>query len=360
MSTPDSTSTRLLFTVLNWGMGHATRTLPLIEHARRSGWTVHVASKGVALQFLRSQCSHSDVTFHEKPNQEIVYSKHGNRLKIALQVPGFLRNIQAERQWTQTFVKTHGITHVVSDNCYGVQTRVVPCALISHQWHLPVGQSGQWAVDAFVRYHARQFDQLWTPDIVENPDLSGKLGAKKGLPVSPERLGILSRLPANAVNGSWERVGMVSGPEPHRSLMEKALRQWMSRDGRGGLIVSGNPKGTVRTDGSVTTWPNPTAVELAGALKGANVVICRSGYSSLLDLAALGIRAILVPTPGQSEQLYLAQHWADAFGFSTCTQSELERGEIPDMKGSLPPTTANIQAFEMLNSWVKKTTPARH
>lgn len=360
MSTSDSTSPRLLFTVLNWGMGHATRTLPLIEHARRSGWVVHVASKGVALQFLRSQCAHSDVAFHEKPNQEIIYSKHGNRLWIALQVPGFLRNIQAERQWTRSFVTRHDITHIVSDNCYGVKAPEVPCALISHQWHLPVGHSGQWAVDAFVRYHARQFDQLWTPDIEQIPSLSGKLSDKKGLTISPQRLGVLSRLPANAIKGSWERVGMVSGPEPHRSLMEKALRQWMSRDGLGGLIVSGNPNGTVRTDGSVTTWPNPTALELAGALKGARLVICRSGYSSLLDIAALGIRAILVPTPGQSEQLYLAQHWADAFGFSICSQSKLEQGEIPDMQGSLPPATANIQAFEMLNNWVEKTTPARH
>ena len=357
MSQMDSTSPRLLFTVLNWGMGHATRSLPLIEEARRNGWGVHVASNGTALEFLRSQCTQASVCFHEKPNPEILYAKRGNRFKIAWQMPGFLRNIRAEKQWTQRFVAANDITHVVSDNCYGVHTPRVPCALISHQWHLPVRSVGQWAVDAFVRKQASHFDALWTPDIHEEPGLSGKLGAPSGMPKRLERFGVLSRLSPNAPAGSWKRVGMVSGPEPHRSLMENALREWMTFDGQGGLIISGNPAGSVHKKNGVTTWPNPTAQDLAGALQGADVVICRSGYSSLLDLAALGIRAILVPTPGQSEQLYLAQHWCETFGFSTCTQLELEQGRIPPIQGALPQAQANQRAIETLNHWVRLTTP---
>ena len=352
MSQMDSISPRLLFTVLNWGMGHATRSLPLIEYAQRCGWTVHVASSGTALEFLRSQINQNGVSFHEKPNQEILYAKHANRLKIALQIPGFLNNIGAERQWTKQFVNSHRITHVVSDNCYGASTSVVPCALISHQWHLPVQSSGQWAVDAFVRNQAKHFDQLWTPDIPDTPGLSGKLGLQLGMPDCIRRIGVLSRLPLDATKGKWKRVGMVSGPEPHRSLMERSLKRWMSLDGLGGLIVSGRPDGTIQEEDGVTIWPNPTAAQLAGALVGAETVVCRSGYSSLLDLAALGVRAILVPTPGQSEQIYLAQHWAHSFGFATCTQLELERGLIPEMQGALVREEANVSAIEALDNWV--------
>ncbi|MDA0303007.1 MAG: glycosyltransferase [Bacteroidetes bacterium] len=356
MSQTDSTSPRLLFTVLNWGMGHATRSLPLIEEAGRNGWTVHVASNGTALQFLRTQCAQVRVFFHEKPNQEILYAKRGNRLKIALQMPGFLRNIRTERQWTEQFVAAHDITHVVSDNCYGVNTPRVPCALISHQWHLPVQSIGQWAVDAFVRKQARHFDALWTPDIDDLPGLSGKLGAPTGMPSHLQRIGVLSRLPQSGTPQNWKRVGMVSGPEPQRSLMECALKKWMSHDGLGGLIISGNPDGIVQEDQGVTTWPNPSAEQLAGALQSADTVICRSGYSSLLDLAALGVRAILVPTPGQSEQIYLAEHWAQSFGFAICTQLDLEEGRIPEIQGAIPSQPANMRALETLNNWVHTTT----
>jgi hypothetical protein len=352
MSQMDFRTPRLLFTVLNWGMGHATRCLPLIHYAQHCKWEVHIASSGTALQFLRSQCEPEKITFHEKPNQEILYSKRGNRLKIALQIPGFLLNIQAERKWTEQFVGLHGITHIVSDNCYGVVTPMVPCAMISHQWHLPVQNWGQWAVDAFVRTQAKQFDQLWTPDIAETPRLSGKLGTSTGMPKSIKPIGVLSRLSRDVPKGKWARVGMVSGPEPHRSLMENALKKWMSQGDLGGLILSGRPHGTVQHENGVTIWPNPSAAELAGALLGAKTIICRSGYSSLLDLAALGVRAILVPTPGQSEQIYLARHWAESFGFATCTQSALERGRIPEIKGLAPTHEANTLAIAALKSWV--------
>ena len=92
--------------------------------------------------------------------------------------------------------------------------------------------------------------------------------------------------------------------------------------------------------------------KLASALQGAEQIVCRSGYSSLLDLAALNVLAVLVPTPGQAEQAYLAKHWAASFGFATCSQSQLEHGEIPKVQGELPGEMANERAFQMLLLWV--------
>ena len=124
---------QLLVTILDWGMGHATRTLPLIEHAVECGWHAHVASKGTALAWLRSHLPPEHVSFHTKPGPEIKYARRGNFLRIVQQVPSFVKHVNREQAWTEDFVSAHGIDAIVSDNCYGCSHPDVPAALISHQ-----------------------------------------------------------------------------------------------------------------------------------------------------------------------------------------------------------------------------------
>ena len=146
---------------------------------------------------------------------------------------------------------------------------------------------------------------------------------------------------------------MVSGVEPHRSLMEAALRTWMADTAGPCLIIAGQPGGGTRQDGHITTWCDPTDAELASALQGAGTVVCRSGYSSQLDLAALETRAILIPTPGQPEQALLGKLWSERFGFTCLTQRQLEAGELPEeATGALPDLEPNVRAFERLSTWL--------
>jgi len=134
--------------------------------------------------------------------------------------------------------------------------------------------------------------------------------------------------------------------------MEAALRAWMENapgpDDALRLIVAGKPGGGRVQEGRVTTWYDPSSEELAWALAHADTVVCRSGYSTLLDLAVLGRTAVLVPTPGQPEQEDLAHHWARSFGFATCTQRELERGHVPAATGMPPHVRANDEALARL------------
>jgi hypothetical protein len=340
----------VLFAILDWGMGHATRSAPLIAHALDQNWEVHVASKGTALAFLRTQFSGSDVTFHVKPGPEIRYARRGNLLKIALQIPSFLSSIQSEEHWTASLVSRHNITQIVSDNCYGVAHSTVPSALISHQLQLPVPQGIRWLAKAFVIRQAKRFDVIWVPD---TPDfsLSGSLAAANPLD-HQVAIGVLSRLPMNGEAGNWNRVGMVSGPEPHRSLMESALRKWILADSAPGLLIAGRPGGNIEQEDNLTVWPNPSQEELASALRGATTIVCRSGYSSLLDLAALGRSAILVPTPGQPEQLQLAAHWKERWGMTCVSQTELKRGVLPADKGRIPAHHPNELAYAVLEAFV--------
>ncbi|MGB1385093.1 MAG: hypothetical protein ACPG6N_07595, partial [Flavobacteriales bacterium] len=145
----------VLFALLDWGMGHATRTAPLIQHAIDRGWEVHVGTKGTALAFLKSQFAGQPITFHDKPGPDITYAKRGTLFKIAGQMPGFLKSIADETAWTRVTVEAHGITHIVSDNCYGVHHPEVPAVLMSHQLQLPVPKGLEAPARLFVQQHAK-------------------------------------------------------------------------------------------------------------------------------------------------------------------------------------------------------------
>ncbi|MGB2470742.1 MAG: hypothetical protein ACPIA5_07805, partial [Flavobacteriales bacterium] len=138
MNAPASDRPQLLVTLLDWGMGHATRTLPLIEHAAACGWHVHVATKGTALAWLKRHLDPAlPLTFHDKPGPEIKYAKRGNFLRIAGQMPAFVAHVERERTWTSNFVEAHGIDAIYSDNCYGTAVPGVPSILMSHQLQVP-------------------------------------------------------------------------------------------------------------------------------------------------------------------------------------------------------------------------------
>jgi hypothetical protein len=341
---------RVLFAILDWGMGHASRSAPLIAHALSQNWEVHVASKGTALAFLQSQFQAAGIVFHIKPGPDIRYARRGNLIKIALQIPAFLASIKAEEHWTISLVSRHNITHIVSDNCYGVSHPSVPSALVSHQLQLPVPFPLRRLAKAFVIRQARRFQAVWVPDTADFA-LSGKLAADNTLN-HQSAIGVISRLPLDCSQGKWNRVGMVSGPEPHRSLMEEALKEWILADTSPGLLIAGRPNGQIEQHKNLTIWPNPTSEELSSALRGAQTVVCRSGYSSLLDLAALGKSAILVPTPGQPEQLQLAALWKQRWGMAVLTQYDLENGLLPPTTGKIDSHEPNVLACAVLEAFV--------
>ena len=357
MSSPLQSPPQLLVTVLDWGMGHATRTLPLIEHAAQEGWHVHVASKGTALAWLESHAKGlNHVTFHRKPGPNITYAKRGNFWRIARQMPAFVAYVERERKWTAEIVNALGIDAIVSDNCYGCTASDVPSVLMSHQLQIPTPKWLEGSARLMVQRWTRAFDEVWVPDV--EPGEASLSGALAHAHVHPNTkyIGVLSRLaqhkqPQPATR--WARVGMVSGVEPHRTLMEQGLRTWMNGTEEPCLVIAGQPGGGIRVDGHITTWCDPSDEELAAALQEARTVICRSGYSSQLDLAALDVAAILVPTPGQPEQAFLGKLWAERFGFVCLTQKELEQGRIPDhASGALPACTANVVACRHLSAWL--------
>jgi len=341
-----ATKRHVLFAVLDWGLGHATRTWPLVVAARKSGIEVTVASRGAAAAWLQNKMHELQEEERltgagpgtpweclEKPGTNIRYAK-GNLtlLQIALQMPSFLKSIAQERRWLRTLLAQADITHVVSDNCYGVhpEQRSIPSALITHQVVPPTPRVLRPIATLQVRKWATAFDEVWIPD-TGKCQLAGRLSDP---PMANHRfVGPLSRFaledatrPAAATDAdlvSPPLVGMVSGPEPQRRLMEEALMGCFSRDGRAAVVFSGSPHGTERRVGNVRVLPHAQDHQIRHALLHADCIVCRSGYTSLMDLATLQISAVLVPTPGQPEQEYLARHWEEHWGWTTVQQDQL-------------------------------------
>jgi predicted glycosyltransferase len=198
------------------------------------------------------------------------------------------------------------LTAVVSDQRFGLWSRTMPSVLITHQV-FPMTPFGQALVRHMNRRHLARFQRLWVMDRPEAPGLAGALSHGK-LPVHARYIGTLSRLQRSAdpPERTFDTVALISGPEPQRSLLETRLKEQLRTIPGEHLLVRGSPlEQRPSQEGNVTLVPHLAADALAAQLSAARFIVTRSGYTTLMDLAALGRCAVLIPTPGQSEQEYL-------------------------------------------------------
>ena len=317
-------SLRILVTAMDWGLGHATRCVPLIESLLRQGARVHLGSSGSAAQFWRKRFA--QLPLHELPGYAVRYSAGPQQWPILLrQLPRLRRVIADEHRRTETLMQQHQLDAVISDHRYGCWSQDRPSVWLAHQLALRLPPGFAWAESALAHFHyqfLRPFSQHWVPDTPPPHGLAGRLVSEYPYAQDLTFLGPLSRLkrspasalPTSLTSTSPPYVALLSGPEPQRSQLEARLKVaapaldaelWVIQGLPGPLQVSPGPNGRLLSF--------LDAEALAALLLQAKAVIARSGYSSLMDFAALRLpRLLLIPTPGQTEQQYLAQRWAEA------------------------------------------------
>ncbi|WP_229207968.1 glycosyltransferase [Dyadobacter beijingensis] len=251
------------------------------------------------------------------PGYQIAYSRSGGTFtaKIVSQIPKILRAIRRERQWLRQMQGIHRFDLVISDNRYGLKINGLKSVIMTHQLNILTG-FGTGADGLLRRLHEsilEKFDACWIVDQAEH-GLAGRLSHPRRIPDNADYIGLLSQLQpyANRAQILPDRIlVLLSGPEPMRGILEeKVLRQAARIAGYHFHIIAGNPSGVApaHLPAHITYATHANAEELAAALSAAGLVICRSGYSTLMDLVFLGKKALLIPTPGQSEQEYLGQH----------------------------------------------------
>lgn len=306
----------VFYAVLNWGLGHATRSIPIIRRLIDQGNQVHIASDGLALALLRREFP--NLAALELPAYDIQYDSHNMVWAMLRQTPKLLWAISREGSITRAYVEKHRLDYIISDSRFGCRRSGTDSAFIAHQINIPVSNALAAMIGTYVnKWWIKNFDQLWIPDW-EGHQLSGRLSETKDLE-RVEYIGPLSRLKHQATDVQYDLAVIISGPEPERTRFEDQLMRKLSNTQKRIWIA----RGTDQTIKNSISNPNVEIVDMANskaiesAINASAVVLCRSGYSSIMDLAILKKPAIMIPTPGQPEQEYLAQHLSqNEYGWS--------------------------------------------
>jgi len=305
---------RILFAILDWGLGHATRSMVLIDRWRSEGKNIFLASSGKAGELLRRQ--YPELPYLNLPPYGVSYSHLPLQALAVLSQGAKIRKvIRSEAAYIREYQNRYNFDLIISDHRYGCSHPDTPSIFLSHQLALIPPPLLRWSRRAIFTLHMRQleaFDQIWIPDDEGEENLSGSLSHAYSLPSKAKFIGPLSRFEGMGVEKDRgpEVLAILSGPEPQRSLLEVRLRDELSQGSETACLVLGKPEMKEGwTEGKLRIYPHLDSFSLARAMTEADLVISRSGYSSIMDYAFLGLeRVVLIPTPGQSEQEYLARH----------------------------------------------------
>ena len=337
-------SKNILITPLNWGLGHATRCVPIIRNIMEQGHNVIVAADKAPLAFLQKEFP--ELEFIKLPGFEPTYSKGNSQVfKLLTSIPGALIDFRREHLEIEKIVKQYKIDIIISDNRFGCWSKDVYSIFITHQLHIQVPRLFKWTypiVNMMSRFYIRHYDELWIPDVEKEPSLSGVLSHPADARIKTKYIGILSRFGNHDADNdieadyTYDYLVILSGPEPQRTILEDIIIKQAS-DVEGKIIVlrakpdqenlPSNIPGNIIIYNHVE---DNLFVELASKSKN---IICRGGYSSLMDLVCLNRNAYLVPTPGQTEQEYLADYLTKKGLFNSCRQGDfqLKNVNIPNV-----------------------------
>jgi uncharacterized protein (TIGR00661 family) len=298
---------------LDWGLGHATRMVPVIELLEQKGARVIIAADNRPLEFLKQRFPGKEfVTF---PGFVPEYPEKGSMaFAMARSLPKMLQEAKKSNTLLRQLIEEENIDVVISDNRYELYSTKVPCIFITHQLNI---QTSGWqklaepAIKKTINAYIKKYDELWIPDLEGDKNLSGELSHIHKMPIENTHfIGTLSRfsnLKIKPTTGQIDLLILISGPEPQRSLLEEMLTKQALQTNLKTVILQGKPEATAVVEKeNVKIIPHLPDAEMGGLIHSAKIIISRPGYSSLMDLSVFGTKAIFIPTPGQTEQEYLA------------------------------------------------------
>ena len=289
-------------------MGHATRCIPIINALLKANYEPVLTSDGDALLLLQKEFPFLKSV--ELPSYNISYPKNGKNLKfkLFLQLPAIILAVIKERKIVAQLIEKEHISGIISDNRFGVFSKKVPSVYMTHQLKVFSGKT-TFITSKIHQHFIKKFYECWVPDEEGIPNFSGALGHLKKSRFNLKYIGVLSRFQPKEIEMKYDLLLLLSGPEPQRTLLEnKLLKQLQHFKGKI-LMVRGVLNNTAKINASdnFNIINYLLANELEEAINQSKVVIARSGYSTIMDLAVLGEKAFFIPTPGQFEQEYLAK-----------------------------------------------------
>lgn len=346
---------------MNWGLGHATRCVPIIKGLLDLGQNPIIAADKAPLSFL--QKAFPELEIIKLPGFDPIYSKGNSQVfKLLTSLPTAFSDFKKEHHDIESIVKDYNIDAVISDNRFGCWSKNAHSVFMTHQLHIQTPSLFKWTyplINKINNSYIKHYDELWIPDNEDEPSLSGILAHPADVKIKTSYIGLLSRF-STAIQEDEKDIDylvILSGPEPQRSIFENIIvKQANEVEGRI-VVLRAKPN---QNDSPYNIPENVTFfnhadddffIELISKSKN---IICRGGYSSLMDLISLNRNAYLVPTPGQTEQEYLADYLTKKGLFNSCRQKNFKLKNVSSQQTSVSShfSKVNNHLEDFLENWL--------
>ena len=355
MTEKKSGKLRILVAPLDWGLGHATRCIPIIRELLARDCEVWLSGEGAQKALLTQEFP--QLRFLDLEGYRIKYAKSATGLIFGIfrQIRQIKRSINNEHKWLQQVVSQYHFDAIISDNRYGLYHPQIPSVFITHQLLIksPFGKwSERWLQQKNYSY-INCFSQCWIPDAKEKNILAGDLSHPEIMPNVPVTyLGTISRFQKKEVNKkSGHLLVLLSGPEPQRSLLENKIIDEISYYQHTATVVRGLPdvENLIPSTNMIQFYNHLSSSQLNEELQKASIVIARSGYSTVMDIAAMGQKSILIPTFGQTEQEYLAHYLAEKKMAPFVSQKDFSLSNALALAHSFQYKSSSVEVENCLN-----------
>lgn len=315
-------SKRVLIAPLDWGLGHTARCIPIIQHLLQQGHTVVFA--GTKKQFDFVTLHQINIKHIELFSYDVKYAKRIPQwIKISTQINKLKAKVKAEHKWLNELLSTENFDVIISDNRYGLHSKKVYSIFIGHQLSIqsPLLKKKLNTIHAS---YINKFNECWIPDD-DQINLSGQLSVNNNITIPTKRIGILSRF--KQANTKQEKkfdvLIILSGTEPQRSVLEEKLINQLALTKYTVALVRGSSEFKLNHFSNIKHFGLLNSAELQTLVESSETIVCRSGYSSIMDIIGFNKKLILIPTPGQTEQEYLAKHLKKTYHINYLEQSKL-------------------------------------
>jgi len=340
---------RVLVCPLNWGLGHASRDVPIIKALLDSNFEVLMAGEGESIALFKKEFPHLERV--RLPGYSVRYSRHSSQIvKMLFLAPRIILESIKEHRYVKQLVNKHCIDIIISDNRFGVWSTKTYNIFITHQLKVKFpGVLGVFDTVYQLLFNklVKAYNECWIPDYSGESNLSGELSHGEIKLKNIHFVGPLSRFKNNKPEKQDYTIDILfilSGPEPQRSLFEEIIQNQGSKSNYNLSLV----RGTIRKrkhDFDFPVYDMLAGDELEKLIKSSRLVICRSGYSSVMDLAVLQKKAVLVPTPGQTEQEYLAVYLKNKGLFYSVKQKNFDLNQAIKSAFDFPTGTVDLEVM---------------
>lgn len=327
--------TKIFISPLDWGLGHTTRCIPIIKALQELNTEIWIGVNKTQQKLLSEELT--NVNYIHFNGYNISYpASEAMTLKMALQIPKILTKINTENKELKKLNEKYKFDLVLSDNRFGLHSNDIPSIYITHQINIQAPLGGGKILHKLHQKYISKFNQCWIPDDNLNT-LAGRLS--KSNRENHHYIGLLSRFssPAFSLKSEYKYLAIISGPEPQRSIFENKIINSFKTANERCAILGGKPlsKNQLKLDNIdyFSHLPSSLFLDLVNL---SEKIICRPGYSSIMDFATLQKPVFFIPTPGQTEQEYLAKYFKQNYNIGYCKQSEIEGRIVNTQFNNLP------------------------